>query len=223
MMDKMTTKRGARAGRAIPMTLVGALAAALTAGGAQAAVSLSGQTLHVSDSGTMYSCCNAPAYPFSRTLPDTVIGVSNPVGFNYLYGISGAVYVDPYAQRLWFTITDVTGFGSFANWQIHLSLPNLHNVGELTAMNRDPDVGDPLRYVWGSAAFGADTIDLTFNGTPATRGSFSYAWRYQTKEKAPAPPPTSAVPEPAIWLSLILGFGAAGGALRRRRGLPGLS
>lgn len=33
----------------------------------------------------------------------------------------------------------------------------------------------------------------------------------------PGPPPTAAVPEPGTWLMLILGFGAVGAGLRRRR------
>lgn len=33
----------------------------------------------------------------------------------------------------------------------------------------------------------------------------------------PTPPPMSAVPEPATWLMLIVGFGAVGSALRKRR------
>ncbi|MEO6256998.1 MAG: PEPxxWA-CTERM sorting domain-containing protein, partial [Sphingomicrobium sp.] len=33
----------------------------------------------------------------------------------------------------------------------------------------------------------------------------------------PPPPPGPAVPEPATWLMLTIGFGALGGVLRRRR------
>lgn len=39
----------------------------------------------------------------------------------------------------------------------------------------------------------------------------------------PVPPPVSEVPEPAVWLMLVLGFGGLGGALRaRRRDQPAL-
>ncbi len=42
-----------------------------------------------------------------------------------------------------------------------------------------------------------------------------YAFRYS--EGVAPPPPSTAVPEPATWALLILGFGAAGAKLRRRR------
>ena len=53
-------------------------------------------------------------------------------------------------------------------------------------------------------------IDLS-NVTFLSNGSF------QVNFNAPVTPPTGAVPEPATWAMMILGFGVVGGALRRRK------
>ncbi len=48
-------------------------------------------------------------------------------------------------------------------------------------------------------------------------GSYILATGTATGEVIPTVPPTGAVPEPGVWALMILGFGAAGGMLRRQR------
>lgn len=84
-------------------------------------------------------------------------------------------------------------------------------------------MGLPENYVSGTA-LGTNTA--TFNGSFAslglTRGTYNWTWGTGatadsfTVNIGPAVAP-GAVPEPATWAMLILGFGAVGGALRRRK------
>ncbi|MDR6788218.1 hypothetical protein J2Y58_001576 [Sphingomonas sp. BE138] len=57
---------------------------------------------------------------------------------------------------------------------------------------------------------GALTIDLS-------NVDFLDSSSFQVNLNAPVTPPTGAVPEPATWAMMILGFGVVGAALRRRK------
>lgn len=58
---------------------------------------------------------------------------------------------------------------------------------------------------------GAGTFTLTFQGTPGTQnGSFGGSVAFLANQA------TSAVPEPATWAMMLMGFGAVGYSLRRR-------
>lgn len=70
----------------------------------------------------------------------------------------------------------------------------------------------------GAAPLGADRVAIAPNGKisfsfPSTNGSSSGFIRIGLGAAAPA-----AVPEPASWAMIIMGFGAVGGAIRRRTG-----
>ncbi len=71
-------------------------------------------------------------------------------------------------------------------------------------------LGEPIE-TRGLAGFGigAGTFTLTINGTPGTQsGSFGGSVAFQS---------TPAVPEPATWAMMLLGFGAVGFSMRRKR------
>ena len=79
--------------------------------------------------------------------------------------------------------------------------PSPHTPGGVTAFYR-LDAGTNL-----------DVFSLAF-------GSVSGARLYQTSAPSILDPTGLAVPEPAVWTMMILGFGAAGAMLRRRRAAP---
>lgn len=85
----------------------------------------------------------------------------------------------------------------------------LHRLGFLAAGGLDVTLGPEITH-FGIAIItervGSDIYaDFTWNGT------LSLTYSYDPAVSAPG------VPEPAAWIAMLLGFGATGTALRRRR------
>lgn len=76
--------------------------------------------------------------------------------------------------------------------------------GSVLAPTAQATIGN---FIEGTAVFAG----LTANGEIHTPGLTTY--------RVPPPPPTTVVPEPGAWALMILGFGAAGSMIRRRRAL----
>lgn len=74
---------------------------------------------------------------------------------------------------------------------------------------------DALSLFDGQSAAGDWTL-RAYDSAGGDTGSFG-GWRLQLDDGVAAPPPTSAAPEPATWAVMMLGFGLAGAAMRRRR------
>lgn len=69
---------------------------------------------------------------------------------------------------------------------------------------------------------GVQQIDLDGAFTDGRFGFYNYSQAsvtYAGISDDVLPPPTGGIPEPATWAMMILGFGAAGSLLRRRRGV----
>lgn len=64
---------------------------------------------------------------------------------------------------------------------------------------------------------GDSSIVIRTSNSSRDDNIFLLAGQFSGKAGVNAPPPNSAVPEPATWAMLILGFGAVGGTLRRRQ------
>lgn len=75
-----------------------------------------------------------------------------------------------------------------------------------------PDVGFPPQWGWATGTGGDGIAYLDFFGT---RSSVDYDLAFSLDA-------TPAVPEPATWLMMLIGFGAIGHAVRRRRFKLGL-
>lgn len=80
-------------------------------------------------------------------------------------------------------------------------------------------------FVWYSSAQAAtagqsvqyEAVQASSGGTP-TNLAFQPAFAFSDGgDLLPAPPPPGAIPEPASWAMMIIGFGAVGGSLRQRR------
>jgi len=79
--------------------------------------------------------------------------------------------------------------------------------GSILAPNANGTIGN---YIQGSAVFG----NLTQNGE-LHLGTYTGNYTPPT-----SPPPVAAVPEPSSWAMMLLGFGALGSVIRRRRAAP---
>jgi hypothetical protein len=90
------------------------------------------------------------------------------------------------------------------------------------ALNLDPDgthfwtgsYGNQQLYKFTINNFGVNTFSTSFN----TGGSlFGVALKGEITAGAPEPGPNAGVPEPSVWIMMILGFGMTGSMLRARR------
>ena len=68
------------------------------------------------------------------------------------------------------------------------------------------DGDDTAFYLFDAGTVGLDTFTLAFGASSTV-----------TLFKTGSPPPPPSVPEPATWAMMLMGFGAAGAALRRNR------
>lgn len=81
----------------------------------------------------------------------------------------------------------------------------------------------PIGYTSGGAIESSATyLYRTIDSLGLTRGDYTYSSSSDTitlhiGQAEPVAPVASAVPEPASWAMIVAGFGAVGGALRRRR------
>lgn len=119
------------------------------------------------------------------------------------FGVSGARFVDFNYQPITFEAGETYRISASA-WAGGLGTFNWY----LSDMAADP--GQAVQY---------SAVQRPSGGAP-TNLAFMPAFAFTDGGALVAPPPpTGAVPEPATWAMMILGFAGAGAALRRRRGL----
>lgn len=111
------------------------------------------------------------------------------------------------------TIADILSFAGFSPIANFLTLNvngiafDLNSIGNIT---RTPDG------TGGRLAFEGSGI-IRFNGYDPTPGVFSFTAQGTQITSFSASAISAAVPEPATWAMMLLGFGAIGFAMRRRR------
>ena len=128
-----------------------------------------------------------------------------------------APLVNPFSQTLTFTTatagsvtigvqTSATGDSNDVDFT-NVFLTGTGIVGSVPIM---PISGDPLESLGlANFALGIGTFVLTLEGTPGTQtGSFGGSVAFQAQ---------SAVPEPGTWAMMLIGFGAVGFSMRRKR------
>ena len=94
-----------------------------------------------------------------------------------------------------------------------VSLLQLFTGGTMTTAGTTPVVG-------GSASGSSNSLTLTSSLLPNTWYTFRYSGRLATAGNVSGPASfytTPAVPEPATWALMLLGFGGIGMAMRRKR------
>lgn len=78
-----------------------------------------------------------------------------------------------------------------------------------------------LDFAGGAIRFGFEIshFGVLVNGGASTGSTISYHWIDDLQLTLNTQDPTSAAPEPSTWAMMLLGFGLAGGAMRRRRAI----
>lgn len=162
----------------------------------------------------------APAAHAQATAGGTTVAFNNDITGSpgsFTTGFSDSNLANPFSETLVFTTatagtvsinvtTTMTGPENNVNFS-NVFLMGTGLVGNILV----PQIlGDPNETrALNNLALGIGTFTLTFEGTPGTTtGSFGGSVAFQAG---------SAVPEPATWAMMLLGFGAVGFSMRRRR------
>jgi len=147
-------------------------------------------------------------YDFSYTFTNTTPLVSNLTGFGF--------QTDP-------TLLGVTGgSGDALSWILNpINFPGGYTVDACAYSGNNCDAANNQGDLF------AGTFELTFAAGTSTITLNNFVDRYASLSELdntsgegtpiPTPTPRSAVPEPATWGLMLLGFGGMGMALRRRR------
>ena len=139
---------------------------------------------------------------------------------SFTAGFSDSNLTNPFTETLTFTTStlgtvtiNVTTSLTGPENDVDFSNVFLSGTGLMGNINVPQLLGDPNETRGlNNLALGIGTFTLTLQGTPGTQtGSFGGSVAFQAQ---------SAVPEPATWAMMLLGFGAVGFSIRRRR--PGM-
>ncbi|MEO7411612.1 MAG: FxDxF family PEP-CTERM protein [Sphingomicrobium sp.] len=149
----------------------------------------------------------------------TISDFSNDVGAGgtFTSGFSESVLTNPFTETLNFTTTTsgllsifVGSTATTAENDTDFTSVFLSGTGLVGNILIPQVLGDPteIRSLAG-LGIGAGNFTLTVQGTPGTQnGSFGGSVAFVAQ---------SAVPEPATWAMMLMGFGGIGVAMRRRR------
>ncbi|NJC05311.1 hypothetical protein GGQ97_001104 [Sphingomonas kaistensis] len=169
----------------------------------------------------------APANAAFVTGQISVGGLATPIGSS---GWSDATGVDAAGSLIFYgagtgsfaglncagscgTIADIPDLSTFAAIANFLTLNTNGIAFDLNSISNITRTSDALG---GTLAFtGSGTI--RFNGYDATPGIFSFTAQGSNLTSFSASAVSAAVPEPGTWALMLLGFGAVGYSLRRRR------
>jgi hypothetical protein len=149
----------------------------------------------------------------------SVSGPSTTDSINYTFGYSDSDTNSPFSETVsW--VNDLAGIYAITLSTVATSVNGPTDVDITAAFVTGTGIGSPLslsanpfntdlieNYALAGQALGAGTYTLTVQGTRGDSGSFGGNVAFEA----------AAVPEPATWAMMLLGFGAIGWQLRRRR------
>ena len=153
----------------------------------------------------------------------TSVSVSGPStidNMNYTFGYSDSGTNSPFTETVsW--INDLSGFYGITLSTVATRVNGPTDVDITAAFVTGTGIGSPIalganpfntdlieNYALAGLGLGAGTYTLTIQGTRGASGSFGGNLAFEA----------GAVPEPTTWAMMLLGFGAIGWQLRRRRG-----
>jgi hypothetical protein len=153
----------------------------------------------------------------------TTVDVTGPTtsdgGINFSLGYSDSGSTSPFTETLQWNNTlsgiygvTLTTIAAVVNGENDVDITNAFLTGGsiMGSLGLTPDVGSTdlnESYSLMSTLLDAGTYTLTIEGTRGTTGSFGGNVAFTA----------ASVPEPATWGMMLLGFGAVGFAMRRRR------
>jgi len=145
----------------------------------------------------------------------TLINVANLSGF--VNSSSGALAVGPFGPVQLYGLS--TNAGSFGTGGFVEGTPDTGQRFGLNAFAQGGYVSVFDGYVSGTALSGTTTFaNQTFASLGLTPGSYTYRIPNDSVTVVIPGAVPGAVPEPATWAMMLLGFGAIGFSVRRRRG-----
>jgi len=157
----------------------------------------------------------APAYAQTYSSTTTnFIGIGDQIGSSYdqvtMTGVSGTITTTPYLYNIYnvsflvgtnATVAATTS-GTFANSITVAGTPYNFLIPYTIAINSSDTITfNPFTATFGNYQFAFNLLQLMSGGPPVT-GTLTAT--------------ISAVPEPATWAMMLIGFGAIGFAMRRR-------
>ena len=169
-------------------------------------VETDGTTFYRSYGGTNYGL-GVPG-PLSATL--TINGITQSIAGNTLGIVYKANNLNGYDEFLYDAEDTVQDSLDFVDDYLQIyGFSNLNNIFDSV------NLGDPVNY-----AFGADdalTGTFQFSRSDEGTGNYSrFAYGSLRPQSITIAPLESAVPEPATWALMLVGFGLIGGAMRRQ-------
>ena len=225
------------------------LRATLVAGAALAALAAASPAaaLTIVQTETIASAAAGTTTAVSFDQFDALLGTLDSVMLSFtaeMPSVSGTLRNNPGTQRT-FTLTrgirtGLSGNGFMLDADLGTGMSTIGPLNANQQVNIGPfsggSGGDSDTLLAGLGAFvGPGTVSFNFTRqslfsinpssgtltiTPSAGGSASLTYNYTAFPPPPPPPPLpGAVPEPATWAMMILGMGAAGAVLRRRRTL----
>ena len=149
----------------------------------------------------------------------SVSGPSTTDSIDYTFGYSDSDVTSPFTETVsW--MNDLAGVYGITLTTIAASANGPTDVDITAAFITGTGIGTPIaltpsifntdlveQYFLAGQALGAGTYTLTIQGTRGRSGSFGGNVAFEANH----------VPEPATWAMMLLGFGAIGFAMRRRR------
>jgi hypothetical protein len=150
----------------------------------------------------------------------SISGPSTTDSINYSFGYSDSDTNSPFSETVTW-VNDLAGIYAITLSTVATSVNGPTDVDITAAFVTGTGIGSPLslganpfntdlieNYALAGQALGAGTYTLTVQGTRGDSGAFGGNVAFEA----------AGVPEPATWAMMLLGFGAIGWQLRRRRG-----
>ncbi|GAA4000751.1 hypothetical protein GCM10022211_09130 [Sphingomonas humi] len=157
----------------------------------------------------------------ATTVANTKLDIAATNPNNFTIGFSDADLANPFNELLTFT-TDVAGILNINVLTSATSLADNVTFSSVSLFGGSiggapgtslvqvrPDPNDTFGFANNTINIGAGTYTLNIQGTPGSQnGSFGGSVAFSQ---------TAAVPEPGTWALMLIGFGAVGFSMRRRR------
>jgi hypothetical protein len=208
---------------------LGLTAAAALAAGASSAQAATTLQLGPSDTCAKAGCFGGETRTFKQTFSAAQAAAAGPVSISKLSLFRGIVGdMQDYSVRVSFELPDGTKLGTWGAFTIAVLNGEFVTLGG-QAFNWDASMGDLVLklellkpgkggglgggggFGGGFAGFSGPDVVLS-NDAPTGIGDIDV-----NQAAIALPPRLAAIPEPATWGLMILGFGGAGGMLRRKR------
>jgi hypothetical protein len=170
--------------------------------------------------GNGYGITSQYSVPAGTTTIGDPFEKFQPIAANFLLGVATDLPGDPPGQQHLVVFTNDTFAASAQSVAFGTLFPNTNETTLINDLVTDSNFGDLFDFSNGDAVSGPNG-SIAFGSTDTfSEIAFSTGQIIGTGVSVitQGPPAAGAVPEPAAWVMMIVGFGLTGGLARRRRG-----